>query len=501
MKSALKATAVLGSVSAVSIVAGLVSAKVSALLLGPAGVGLIGLLQSLLGLAGLFVGFGVGPGLVQAGARALARDDLHQVKVLRRSAWLVALGSGLLSVAAMAVFALPISRVMLGDAAHMDSVLLVAPAVILNLAAGVQTGLLNAYRRIGDLARVGMLGILIGTPVSLFVLWQWRERGIAPSVLASAVVTWAVSFYYMRVRVPVESGEIEAGELGQGLRSLLGFGVPYTASMLAGAGVLMLVPVLVLHRLGQEPVGFYRAASAISINYLGFLLTAMAQDYYPRVSAVDDQPDALIALIQEQLHLVLLLCGPIILATLALVPFLVPLVYSSRFGPAENLLEWQLIGDLFKFSSWTMAFVIMVRLGTKVFFCIEVFGGSLLLLVSWFAMPAFGLDGLGIGFTAASAAYCLLCLLLLRRHLGLRWSRQNTMLFLMNVGALIAVRALPYLGLVRFRMPFGLTLAFLLGGYSAMLIWQEFGGWKGLRAWLKSRRAVATSAQPFFEET
>src|SRR5205085_6196082 len=62
----------------------------------------------------------------------------------------------------------------------------------------------------------------------------------------------------------------------------LHFGVPFTGSMLVGAGVQMLMPVLVLHALSRADVGFYRAAAAVAVNYLSFLLTAMGQDFYPR---------------------------------------------------------------------------------------------------------------------------------------------------------------------------------------------------------------------------
>jgi PST family polysaccharide transporter len=267
--------------------------------------------------------------------------------------------------------------------------------------------------------------------------------------------------------------------------ALLRFGVPFTASMAVGAGVLMIMPVLVLHALGPASVGFYRAAATISVNYLGFLLASMAQDYYPRVSAASDQPARLNELINDQLRLVLLLGGPIILGALALVPYLLPIIYSRQFAPAGELLEWQLIGDLFKLSTWTMSFVILARLGGITFFWTELIGGSVLLVSSWFGMRWLGLGGLGIGFTIMAASACLVSWLVLRNDLGLRWSRVNKMLFWTFAAAMALVRALPYLGAGDLRTPVALTLAVLLGSLSAYLIWGEVGGWQGLLAWRK----------------
>ncbi|HEX8070884.1 MAG TPA: O-antigen translocase [Pyrinomonadaceae bacterium] len=487
MKSILKATAVLSSASAVSILMGLVSAKVGALLLGPGGVGYMGLVQGLVGLAAILAGFGVSTGLVRAGAQALAQGDEPELAALRRGAWLLCWTLGGAGALALVVFRAPVSRVMLGGPEHTGAVVVAALALVLNLTTGVQTGLLNAHHRVGALARVGVLSSVCGTSLMMLCVWRWRERGIAPAVLALAVVNWAVAAYYLRGGVPAPRTRPTLADAWRAARALLRFGGPYTASMLVGTGVQMLLPVFVLHALSRDDVGFYRAAVAVSVNYLGFLLTAMAQDYYPRASGASAQPAALNSLINEQLRLVLLLSGPVILGMLALVPYLVPLVYTAQFTPAVALLEWQLIGDIFKFAAWTMSFVILARSGSTAFFGTELFGGASLLGFSWLGVRWLGLEGLGVGFTACAAGYCVLCWLILRRALGLRWTTENKLLFLSLTAAACVIRALPYVGLEVARTPVALALAAAAGLASLYVIWGEFGGLRGLLA----RRKVA----------
>jgi PST family polysaccharide transporter len=486
MKSILKATAVLSSVSVVNILVGLVSAKVNAVLLGPAGIGYMGLLQSLLALTAMFAGMGVGTGLVRAGAQALAADDRRQLAAVRAGAWLLCWTLGGAGVVLLVLFRTPVSRLMLGGAEHGGAVVLVGAALLLTLAAGVQTSVLNAHHRITDLARVGVLNSLVGVPLGLLVIWRWRGAGIAPAVLVGCAVNCAVAYYYMRARTPAQRVALTRQEVWTAARSLLGFGVPFTGSMLVGAGVLTLIPVLVLHALSREAVGYYRAAATISVTYLGFLITAMGQDYYPRAAALSDQPEALVRLVNEQLRFVLLVAGPVILVMLALVPYLVPLVYSPQFVPASNLLEWQLIGDLFKFSSWTMAMIILTRMGSTTFFYTELLGGTLTLATSWFGLRWFGLEGLGISFLLTTMVYFCACLLILRRNLGLRWTTENKLLFLLLVLTTLIVRALPYIGLAWLRTPVALVCAVLFGLSSLYVIWGEVGGLKGLVAWRRA---------------
>jgi antigen flippase len=492
MKSILKATAVLSSASAVSILMGLVSAKVSAVLLGPGGLGYMGLLQSLLGLSGLVAGLGVGTGLVRAGARAVAEHDARQEAALRDGAWLLCWGLGGLAFLLLSLLRAPVSRVMLGGPEHTGAVLIVGAALLLTLAAAVQMSILNAHHRVGALARAGVLTSACGTGLSLLIIWQLRARGIAWAVLATGLASWAVSYYFAR-QTPAPRLRLAGQEVWGATRALLRFGGPFTASMLVGTGVQLMLPVLILHALGTSNVGYYRAAAAVSLNYLGFLITSMGQDYYPRVSAVGDDPTVLGRLINDQYRLVMLLGGPVILGMLALVPYIVPLIYSPQFAPTVALLEWQLIGDIFKFAAWTMSFVILARSGSLMFFCTELVGGACALSFSWLGMRWFGLEGLGIAFILSTGIYYLLCWVILRRTIGLRWTKTNGLLFVTLTLAACLIRALPYVGLVRARTPIALLLATLASVGSLYVIWGEIGGLKGLLAWRDRRRAPVTA--------
>jgi PST family polysaccharide transporter len=494
MKSILKATAVLSSASVVSILAGLVSAKVSAVLIGPGGMGLMGLLQSMLGLGAMFAGLGASVGLVRAGARALATGEDSEVAALRRGAWLLCWGAGGAAAIIVIIMRTPLSRLMLGSEHQDRAVLLVAAALVLTLAAGVQNSILNTYHRVSELARVQMWTSLLGLAVSVSIIWRWRAQGIAWVVLATGVVAWAVSYYYAR-RTPAPKVRSTLPEAWGAARALLRFGVPYTASMLVGTGLQLALPVLVLHTLTTNDVGYYRAATAVSVTYLGFMVAAMAQDYYPRVSAVGDEPQVLGKLVNEQCRLVLLIAGPIILGMLAVVPYLVPLVYSSQFTPAVTLLEWQLIGDIFKFAAWTMSFVILARSGSKAFFGLELIGGCSLLLFSVLGIHWFGLEGMGVGFLCCTITYGVVCWALLRREIGLRWTRENQLIFITLVLMAAVIRVLPYVGLERARTPIALALAALASAGSLYVIWGQVGGIKGLLARERQPETTVSSTE------
>jgi PST family polysaccharide transporter len=165
-----------------------------------------------------------------------------------------------------------------------------------------------------------------------------------------------------------------------------------------------------------------------------------------------------------------------ILGTLSLAPLLVPLIYSSQFTPAVEILEWQLIGDLFKFSSWTMGFVILARSSSVTVFIVELVVGVNLLATSWLGIHWFGLAGLGIGVLATYVVHYVITSLIVRRSIGLVWTLDNRLMLIGAVLVTALIRALSLTGLEYLRTPAALILAVLTGAGSLYAIWHQVAG-------------------------
>jgi O-antigen/teichoic acid export membrane protein len=480
VKSIVRATAILASGSVVSVAVGLVSAKVWALLVGPAGVGMLGLMLSVIGLGGIVAGMGLGTALVRAGAHALGRDDPAAAAAVQRAASRATLL--LAGFTALLFFVLrdPLARWFLGGSEHTGSVVWLGLAIGFTLIAGVQLSTLNAHHRVSALARAMVLSSVCGAAVGLTILWLLRERGIvfaamAPALSSAVVASWLVRRELPRYPVPIHGPEVRAA-----LRSLLRFGIPFTASSLVGSGVLLLLPVLVLHLLTAEHVGYYRAAFTLTVGYLGILLTAMGQDYYPRVSSAQHDPEKLRGLINDQLRLITMIGAPLILLGLALAPYLIAVVFAPSFAPATPVLEWHLLGSLFKFWSWALAFVILARCGSGTYFFTEAVGGGVLLLASWLGVLLFGLPGIGVGFLATYVVYAALVWVVMRREIRIVITAPNRWLMFTAVAGSVGVFLLSRSSLAAATIPVAALLALALFLTSGSELWRD---------WLRRRSA------------
>jgi O-antigen/teichoic acid export membrane protein len=117
-------------------------------------------------------------------------------------------------------------------------------------------------------------------------------------------------------------------------------------------GVMYLIRLYIGRTGGLEHIGLYTAAWAILNGYVGMVFTAMGTDYFPRLSEVNHDNTQLKKLVNEQSEISILILSPILILLLSALPLVIQILLSSSFLPITGLVQWALIGMLFKTASW-----------------------------------------------------------------------------------------------------------------------------------------------------
>jgi PST family polysaccharide transporter len=225
------------------------------------------------------------------------------------------------------------------------------------------------------------------------------------------------------------------------MRQLLTLGATFMIVTAVGSAVLVVIRTLVIRQYGLEAAGLYQAAYSISALNASLVLSAMATDYFPRLSAVQEDRSKTVGMINQQLHSALLLASPILIGMLALAPLLLRILYSGAFTAGAELLRWQLTGELFKLPGWALAFLLLARADKSLYLFVEgtfvvAYGvGTLLLL------PVAGIAGAGFAYGAAYLIYSLLLIAVCARRHGAKLTVQNQ-LHLGLVGAILIALSL-----------------------------------------------------------
>jgi enterobacterial common antigen flippase len=426
----------LGGSSAVAIVAAMALNKVQAVVLGPDGVARVSLLQTVITLTVIPASFGTAQALTRLGATDAARGG-PAFCAARRAAAAVRLVSGSVCIGILALLASPICSDLLGGQVAPWELSLALGAIAAGLVASHDVSLLGAAHRVVALARFTLLDAIGGTVAAGAVLLALGRRGVAPALLVGAVVAALLSRGTVRRNLPSRTASMRPRL--RCVPSLLSIGGPFTLAMILGAAVSTSIPILALHLLSPRAVAYYQVSATVATGYLSFLVAAMAQDYFPRLSAAPDGEVSRI--IDQQQRLVVVLAMPLVLATVAAAPLILRLGFSSAFTGASTILRWQVLSDALRFSSWALAFAVLARLPIRWFVATEAIAGVTQLATTIAAVHIWGTPGLGIAWVATYAVYHAVVAAVVARRLGHRHSRLNRALVLAAVLSLTAAGA------------------------------------------------------------
>jgi len=197
-KQILKSSALIGGSSVVNILLGIVRTKVLAVLIGTKGMGLFGAYTAVTTLISGIAGMGIGRSGVRQIAEAAGTNDKHRIArtvlVLRRTAFVL----GTLGMLAVLILCKPISKITFGSTAYAGSLALLSVTILFAAVSEGQTALIQGMRRIRHLAALNIWGAVLGTALSIPILFLFRQNGVVPFLVSVSGLTILTSWWYAR---------------------------------------------------------------------------------------------------------------------------------------------------------------------------------------------------------------------------------------------------------------------------------------------------------------
>lgn len=483
-----KSTVVVGGATAGSIVIGLVRTKIFALLLGPLGIGLLGLLQAILGTATTVfqLGFQV------SGVRQVAATeaDPERSAVARAALWSLTWPLGLAGALLLWLAREPVAMLATGSTQHSDDVGFLGVGVWLTVIATTQLAVLQGYRRIGALARVKLWSALLGAVIGIGLVYWLRERGIVWAILAGPLASIIVAHHYHPSFPKWRWRDLKLAAMRPEWLALIKIGAAVTLSGVVAHAAGVVARALIVREGGLDDAGLFQAAWGVSSTNLTLLLGAMSADYFPRISAVAGDPEKAGRLVHQQLGFALLAGGPLLVAMSGGAPLVLQLLYSSQFTGAAHLLQWQLMGDAMKLVGWALGMVLLARQDTRSYLASELGFPVVYLGLLAALLPRMGIDAAGIAYFCAYAAYSAgIALICWKRHRIVvpRATYGLAALLVLILAGLLAASAWSATG----TLIAGLLIALLLGGYAVHRL-EELavpGSFERLLRYLPGRRS------------
>lgn len=400
----MKATSIFGGVQVFNILISIIRSKAIAVLLGPAGMGIAGLLASATGLVGALSNFGLGTSAIKDIAKAHdSGNEMQMAKtatVFRRLVWI----TGLLGAGLTLIFSPLLSELTFGDKDYAWSFALLSVTLLLGQLTSGQNAILQGTRKLKYLASVNMIGSGLSLLITLPLYYFYGLEGIVPALIIMSIATLIVARYFGR-KLKIPAVLISNQEVFQKGKGMLKLGFLLSLSGLISTAVAYLVRIYISNTGGVEDVGLYSAGFQIIGTYVGLVFTAMSTDYYPRLSAVANDTEKRNLLVNQQGEIAMLILFPIILIFMVFMPIIVKLLYSSKFIPINEMIIWTAFAMFFKAGSWAIAFQFLAKGSSSMFFWNELATNIYLLIFNVLGYYYFGLTGLGYSFLLSYIIY------------------------------------------------------------------------------------------------
>lgn len=364
MLSILKASAVVGVATVATLLAGIARAKVSALWLGPEGVGLVSQAQNVSVFVTALGALSGGGALIASVQRARARGDEAVARVVD-AAWFLALGTLLLLVFGVLALRGPIGRWAFA-AAPGASVAMLAAACGGTLAAlsHLPVALLYAYGEVRAYALATVASTAVSVTLLVPLVIGFGVKGAFLHIALAPLLTFTAYLFPVRRLVPKAARplarwppRLERVYLIEllGFAAFAGFtAAAYTASQVAGRAVVM-------HQLSVKTAGLLQVMVALGAYMRQLAIGGVTAEFHPAVARSEATPGELASALSGVQRYCVVVTVPMFCAVSVVADVVVRALYSTAFVAAAATIPLYLASEIIRMMAFPGILLLQAR--------------------------------------------------------------------------------------------------------------------------------------------
>ncbi|MDE5887783.1 MAG: O-antigen translocase [Muribaculaceae bacterium] len=425
----LKRLSAFGGVQIFNILIGLIRGKFVALFLGPTGMGISSLYSSSTAPLQEICSLGLNLAVVKevAGNKDNPSSLPHILHVSIRLLLLtVVLGALVCCLGAPFL-----SKLTFGDGSETSAYLWLSIFVGLSIAGGGFLALLQGLGEVKRLSKASLVGGLSGLLFGIPLYYFFGDRGIVPAMIILSLATFL--FYFISYRKSMSrfpkkklSSVSETESSVCLIKRLLSLGFILLIGTLSGQLINYVINLFVRMAGSVEDVGLFQGANSITNQYVGLIMSALALDYFPRLSASCKEKGQMKEVVNRQTEIVMLVATPLIIALILTSPLIIRMLLSDKFLTVVPLMRWMGLGMLIQALAFPLGYIYVAREDRKAYVWMECVWAN----VCWLGCSVvfyylYGLVGLGISLVVRGGIDIVINYIVCHKRYGFSYSNVN----------------------------------------------------------------------------
>ncbi len=353
-----KVTILSGVSTFTRLITGFISVKVVAVVIGPAGVALVGQFSNFITMITAITSCVVNNGLVSYTAKyhsdTLSKHKLWQTSVLL-SGWLSLLIGALIMIGSKWL-----AIIFFYDAKFTSIFLVFGASLILYVWNSLLLSIMNGQHEIAKLTIINSLSSVVGLVLSILLVYYYKVYGVLLALALVPNLMFFISLLMLRnsmwFKLKFFIGKIDR----KSCMLLMNFAFMSIIASLVTPLQQLLVRNLMIVNVSMDIAGNWQGLQRISDAYLLIVYTAFNTYFLPKFSSLETKDE-----IKQELFSCYKIIIPFVAISIIMIylfrNFIINMLYSKSFGDMGQLFFWQLVGDFFKTIAWPMGLIFVSK--------------------------------------------------------------------------------------------------------------------------------------------
>lgn len=444
--SIFKATALLGSVQFFNILIGVAKNKIVSVLLGTAGMGIVGMLTSAIGVISAATNLGVVFSGMKNVSQAHERGDSillgKSLYVIKKLVW----GTGLLASIICLILCRRLSIWSFGNEDFTISFAFLSISLLFIQLNNENILAIQGCRQLQFYAKANVFGNLMSFVIAVPLYYLWGKDAIVPVLILTNISTFLCSYFYQK-RIGIKLEKTDKEEFKEISFDIIKSGIAIASAEFFPIAASFLVRQFISTHGGLEEVGLFAAGFAILNSYVGMVFSAISSDYFPRLAGIADDDKKCEEVINQQIQMTCLLIAPLASLLIVFASLVIRILYTDQFLPMAGMISWGCLGMIIKVPNWCFGGVLIPKRANKPYFILAVVSAISYVVTNILLFYLLGITGLGIAFCLWHFGDIVFAYIYVSRKYSIDYWKTTIIELLILISLVIPIIVIPHFGM------------------------------------------------------
>ena len=390
----------------VRMAAGFISIKIVAVIIGPAGIALLGQLTNF---SAIIMGIATG-GITTGVTKYIAqyKDDVDSVKSYIGTAVTITLFFSVASGLFLVFGASILSSIILLDEKYSFVFIVFGVTLIFYAFNTLLLAIVNGYKQFNLYVKISVISTIAGLFLSLALVIPFGVNGVLLNAVTSQSLTFIFAFYIAQrsdiIRFGIDKvwNKFDKTKAKQYFRFtcmtlISAFTVPVSQLIIRGH---------IISHFSLQTAGWWEGLNRLSAMYLLIITSSFGVYYLPRLSELTNGKE-----IKREIKTAYKIVIPSLLIGLTILYFcrfiIISVLFSPEFDGMAELFLWKVVGDFLKISAWLIAYLMQAKAMTGLFITTEIVFIGIYIIMAFTLSNYLGIHGIVVAYAVNYALYLL----------------------------------------------------------------------------------------------